>query len=467
MIRRHGRPLRLLLGTTDALSAAAVFVVLSEWRLGPEWQTNWRFLFNDPVTAAALLAVGWVGALWSHGLYRLRARWSLRSDARAVMRAAVGMAIITFALLYLIKLPEVSRSFALLFFPVQAVVTLGTRAVIRRLLSAARRRGLNQRNLVIVGSGTVAATIGRAMEHHPGLGLLITGYVADKAVVGAMPWRYLGTVDELEQVFDSYVVDEVAVCLESAAWETIGEVIALCEERHKIVRMPLVPPAILRRDVHVEDLEGLPVLSLFKGAEQNVQLIPKRAVDLVLGALALVLALPVLAIVAVMILLDSGRPVLFTHLRLGQGARPFKVAKFRTMVPSAEAMLDDPALKARYEQAFKIDDDPRVTKVGRWLRRTSLDELPQLFNVLRGEMSLVGPRPMVVEELTQKYGARRHTVLSVKPGMTGLWQISGRSSLSHAERLDLDLEYIRKQSLAFDLGILLRTIPTMLRADGR
>lgn len=467
MTRHHGRSLRLLLAAGDALSAAAVFVLLSELRLGNDWAADWRLIFNEPATLAGLLAVGWVIAVWSQGLYRMRSRWSLRSDARAIAKAALGMALVTFALLYLVKLPEVSRSFVLLFFPAQAAVTFGIRAGIRWAFSAARRRGFNQRNLVIVGSGSVAANLGGALEHHPGLGLRITGYVAGKAADHGMPWPYLGTIEQLEQVFDAQVVDEVAICLEVAAWETIGAVIVLCEERHMTVRMPLLAPAILRDAVHIEDLGGMPVLSLFKGAEQRVHLIPKRAVDLAIGTLALLLALPLFAVIAAMILRDSGRPILFSHGRLGRGGRPFKVYKFRTMVPAAEAMLDDPALRARFEQAYKIVDDPRVTGIGRWLRRTSLDELPQLVNVLRGEMSLVGPRPMVAGELTQKYGTQRHAILAAKPGMTGLWQISGRSYLTHEERLALDLEYISKQSFMFDLSILLRTVPIVLRAEGR
>ena len=466
VMRHHGRSLRLLLGLGDALSAAAVFVMLSELRLGHDWLADWRLIFNEPGAGAGLLAVGWVVAVWSQGLYRMRSRWSLRADARAIAKAALGMALVTFALLYLVKLPEVSRSFVLLFFPVQAAVTLGIRAGIRWAFAAARERGLYQRNLVIVGSGSVAANLGRALEHHPGLGLRITGYVAEKAADQGMPWPYLGTIEQLEEVFDAQIVDEVAICLEVAAWETIGAVIVLCEERQMIVRMPLLAPAILHA-VHVENLGGMPVLSLFKGAEQSVHLIPKRAVDLAVGTLALLLALPLFAIIATMILLDSGRPIFFAHERLGRGGRPFKVFKFRTMVPAAEAMLDDPALRARFEQAYKIVDDPRVAGIGRWLRRTSFDELPQLVNVLRGEMSLVGPRPMVADELTQKYGSQRHAILAAKPGMTGLWQISGRSYLTHEERLALDLEYIRKQSFMFDLSILLRTVPIVLRAEGR
>ena len=200
----------------------------------------------------------------------------------------------------------------------------------------------------------------------------------------------------------------------------------------------------------------------------------KRVLDVALSALALLVLSPVMAAISVAVRLTSRGPVLFRQERLGLGARPFTCLKFRTMhADAADAshreyvtrLLTDPAPpKVGATGLFKIEHDPRLTPIGGWLRRTSLDELPQLVNVLRGEMSLVGPRPALAWE-AELYGLEEHRRFEVLPGMTGLWQVSGRSRLSMREALALDLEYVRRRSLALDLWILARTVPTVLRAE--
>lgn len=191
----------------------------------------------------------------------------------------------------------------------------------------------------------------------------------------------------------------------------------------------------------------------------------KRAVDVVGAAVLLVIALPLLAIAALAVLLDSGRPVLFGHVRLGQGGRPFRCWKLRTMEVDAEARLErEPALRRRYvENGFKLplDGDPRITRVGRWLRRSYLDELPQLFNVLAGTMSLVGPRPIVREELAW-FGDGAAELLRVKPGIFGEWTSRGRRRPEYPERAKLELCYARNRTLRRDLRILVRSIPAVL-----
>ena len=190
----------------------------------------------------------------------------------------------------------------------------------------------------------------------------------------------------------------------------------------------------------------------------------KRALDVV-GALALlVLTAPILLAAALAIVMTSGRPVLYRQVRAGRDGNPFSCWKLRTMVRQAEAVLAaDADLTTSYLVNFKIDGDPRITRVGRILRKTSIDELPQLWNVLRGDMSLVGPRPVTLAEFDTKYGDLGQIVFSVRPGLTGLWQISGRSQIGYAERIELDLEYIRTRSIVRDLWIILRTPLAVIR----
>jgi exopolysaccharide production protein ExoY len=196
----------------------------------------------------------------------------------------------------------------------------------------------------------------------------------------------------------------------------------------------------------------------------------KRILDLVVASSALLLSLPLLILIASAILLESGRPVLFRQVRVGRRGRPFGCLKFRTMVPDAEDRLEellarDPAARAEFAHHHKLEHDPRITHLGAFLRRSSLDELPQLFNVLRGDMSLVGPRPVVYDELVW-YGPVAATVLEVRPGMTGLWQVSGRSDTSYERRVALDSAYVRDHSVHGDLWILVLTLLAVLSRRG-
>jgi exopolysaccharide biosynthesis polyprenyl glycosylphosphotransferase len=196
----------------------------------------------------------------------------------------------------------------------------------------------------------------------------------------------------------------------------------------------------------------------------------KRIMDSLFSSLGLVILSPLLLTIAVLVKLTSRGPVLFGHRRLGEGGTPIRVYKFRSMIADAEVRLQevlaaDPPLRAEYEATYKLRDDPRVTPLGRWLRRTSLDELPQLVNVLRGDLSLVGPRPIVADEIA-KYGPASAAILRVRPGVTGLWQVSGRSDVDYAERVRLDMEYITHWSLWLDLRILAATLPAVLRRKG-
>jgi len=228
------------------------------------------------------------------------------------------------------------------------------------------------------------------------------------------------------------------------------------------IEVPGVQPAIVWR-------HGQPLMELTAPTLKAWQFALKRTMDLVGASVGLILAAPVMLVVAVAIKLDSAGPVLFAHHRLGLNGRRFKCYKFRSMRRDADAVLrSDLALWRKYvENNYKLcpDEDSRLTSVGRFLRKTSIDELPQLINVLRGEMSLVGPRPIVSEEL-ENYGHGGAIFLSLKPGITGAWQVNGRSEVGYPDRAKVDLEYIRTWSIALDLSLLLRTIPAVLSSRG-
>jgi exopolysaccharide biosynthesis polyprenyl glycosylphosphotransferase len=273
----------------------------------------------------------------------------------------------------------------------------------------------------------------------------------------------VGNVDRLDDIFHSRVVDEVAICLPSTSLEWIEPIARLCEEEGKIVRIPLdgLPLSLPRGRVEVFDRGH--VLSLAYGPDRVLSLTLKRAIDVVAAALALVLLAPLFLAVAFAILVRDGRPILFWQTRVGLHGRPFRVVKFRTMVPDAEARLAElEALNEIRGQAFKLTDDPRLTRTGRFLRKTSIDELPQLWNVVRGEMSLVGPRPPLEREVAG-YDLWHRRRLSMTPGITGLWQVAGRRDDQFDRWVELDLAYIDRWSLWLDLKIVLRTVPAMLQ----
>jgi exopolysaccharide biosynthesis polyprenyl glycosylphosphotransferase len=451
----------------DAAMAAVLAVLLSTLMFPGEEARFWADALPQPTFALALFVSAWVLTLWLHGAYRLRARWSIASEARVVLRALALFTLISFSFLYLAKMPDVSRSYMIVLIGVLLIGAIAVRLLMRWAFQRARRRGRNLRSLLVLGTGAQGRSFAAKLSEHPELGLRIVGFLGDPTDELPERWPYLGTIDELPDLIHRSVVDEVAVCLVTEDWALIESVAALCESEGKIVRMPVPMPRLSIATSHVEDLDGTPVVSLLTGPRSALALGGKRAIDVVGGALGLVLLAPLLGGIALALILTDGRPVLFKQERVGLHGRRFQLFKFRSMVKDADAQLE--GLRDLNEikgQAFKLSLDPRVTTVGRFLRRSSLDELPQLLNVLRGEMSLVGPRPPLPTEV-HAYDAWHRRRLSMKPGMTGLWQIEGRHEPEFDHWVKKDLEYIDRWSTWLDIIIILRTIPAMLRAEGR
>ena len=464
MLRRHASGLRTLLMLTDGVLAAAALVLTSVLRFGADWHVHWDPIVPDPVAFAALYAVTWVAVLTLTGLYRPRARWSMRTEAVDLFRATLVMVALVLAILFWFRLPDVSRTYLLLLFPAQFLVTLASRAAMRLAFRRMRARGLNQRFVLVVGGGPRAQAFAAKLESHSELGLVVVGFLDDDQdfeLPGS--WRYRGRFSDLEDVLKSTVIDEVAVCLPFSRWELVDPVVGIAEDLGKIVRVPM---DVLDRSFtsgRVEELDGTPVFSLVSGPDRLLGLAAKRTID-ILGSAALLLVLsPVLAAVAAAIRTRDGSPILFRQARVGLHGRAFRVVKFRTMVADAEARYSE-VVDRSDPRAFKLDDDPRVTPLGAFLRRTSLDELPQLWNALRGEMSLVGPRPAPPREV-EGYDVWHRRRLSMKPGITGLWQVTARRDDDFERRASLDLDYIDRWSLWLDVKILARTIPAAL--EGR
>ncbi len=462
MIRRNAAGFRALLIVADALVAIVLFIGLSAWRLGETWSTMWRQIVPVPEGLFVIYGLGWVIALAMNGLYRPRARWSIRGEAVDVLRATTMLAVVTLGVLYIFRMPDVSRLFLLVLFPVQALVTVLGRIVLRLVMEQRRRQGKNLRYVLVLGAGPRAQQFAAKMEAHRELGLRVIGFLDDEAV-DDLPstLKNLGTLDQLETVLHSQVVDEVAICLPFSQWGLIDAITHVCEEEGKIVRIPM---DVLDRAMsagRMDELDGTPVFSLVSGPDRFLALAAKRALDLAVAASGLLLLSPFLLLIAIAIRLETDGPVLFRQTRVGLHGRPFQVLKFRTMVSDAELRYEEVVGRSD-PRAFKLTDDPRVTPLGRFLRRTSLDELPQLWNVLRGEMSLVGPRPAPPREVAG-YDIWHRRRLSMKPGITGLWQVTARHVDDFDNRAQLDLSYIDRWSLWLDFQILARTIPAAVQ----
>jgi exopolysaccharide biosynthesis polyprenyl glycosylphosphotransferase len=380
---------------------------------------------------------------------------------------------ITLALLFVFHQDDVSRLLLALLFVVQPLVVLVGRAALRGWFAARRRRGADTSYMLVVGTGPLAQMFADRLEEHHSLGVKVIGHldVGDEAneaeAEPSVSRPVLGSVDDIAQLFRERVVDEVAVCLPATAARYLEPIITIAADEGKTVRVPRDATEGVLAGALQEEFDGFLVQSVVHDGQREVQRALKRVVDVVGASIASVLLSPFIVVTAIAILVRDGSPVLFRQIRIGRHGRPFTIYKFRTMVSDAEERYAEVAdLSDTRGAAFKMDNDPRVTAIGRTLRKWTLDELPQLINVLKGDMSLVGPRPAPPREVDE-YDIWHRRRLSVRPGMTGLWQVEARFDDHFDDRAELDLRYIDQWSLWMDIGILLRTLPAVLMTRGR
>jgi exopolysaccharide biosynthesis polyprenyl glycosylphosphotransferase len=393
---------------------------------------------------------------------------SLRREAfKEIQVAALGVVLLA-AAGYLLRLHFVSRPFLLLFGVINGAVLAAARVVERRTPWGRKLAEVPERVVVVVGCGAEAAALARQVLAHRAWGLSLRGLVdpdgCGRRDVEGFP--VLGGVEDLPQLLSEHVIDEVVLAVPTRQLGELEPVLLQCQELGVRVRVALQPFPHLQPHVELEALDGTPLLTFATMPTAPLALFVKRVLDVAVASVGLVLAAPLWPLVAVAIRLGSRGPVLYRQVRCGVHGRRFVLLKFRTMVADAEKLQSEVAhLNVMDGPVFKAPTDPRVTPVGRLLRRSSLDELPQLLNVLKGDMSLVGPRPAIPEEV-EMYLPWQRRRLAMKPGITCLWQISGRSQLDFATWMELDLAYIDSWSLWLDLKILLLTVPAVFSGRG-
>jgi exopolysaccharide biosynthesis polyprenyl glycosylphosphotransferase len=456
--------LRLGLMAVDGGTATFVFLAVSIARFGDgEWMEIWNRIGLRIELVAVLFGLAWMSALWFVGLYRLRTRWQFRSEAVDILRATILVAALTLSGLFIFKQENVSRLFLLILFTVQPLVTLAMRAAMRIGLTGLRERGRNTHFMLVVGTGRLAREFADKVEGRAGLGIQVIGHLSVPGGTTVDLGRpILGSLDDIDRTFHERVVDEVAVCLEPDTLRYLDPITRLAADEGKVVRVPIDPVGLPLPNAREEDFEGFIVRSLVFDQEHELGLALKRLVDIGGSLIGLILLSPALAI-----RLRDGSPVLFRQTRVGLHGRPFTIYKFRTMVCDAEARMGEVRhLNERNGIMFKATDDPRITRLGRTLRSTSIDELPQLWNVLRGDMSLVGPRPSLVGEVAE-YDIWHRRRLSMKPGITGLWQVEARHEPEFDRWVERDLAYIDRWSLLLDARIILQTVPAVVGRTGK
>ena len=453
------------------LGAVLLAFLCAYWFRGIFPQESYATLFPFSWYLNLLLAVVpiWSITLYLTGLYRDWRGQGFWKETWGIFKAVFISSLFLGFILFAFKYQFVSRIFILLFALFDFFFVIAARTSIRTIILFSNRKIERFRMILIVGTEERALSLAQNIEKHKDLGLRILGFVATGD--GSPPQKLngypvLGSAKDLPQLLEREVVDEVIFAISQEELKNMGDLFLSCEERGITARLAInfFPHVIAK--THLEELDGLPLLTFTTTPKNELMLLLRRIFDFV-GSIILILILsPVFLLITLAIGLDSRGPAIYRQVRCGLNGRRFTFYKFRSMVQGAETRKGDLLAHNLMDgPVFKMKNDPRVTRAGRFLRKTSLDELPQLFNVLRGDMSFVGPRPPIPEEV-EKYEGWQRRRLSMKPGITGLWQVSGRNQIDFQQWMKLDLEYIDNWSMWLDFKILIKTILVVLLRKG-
>jgi exopolysaccharide biosynthesis polyprenyl glycosylphosphotransferase len=407
-----------------------------------------------------------------YGLYRSRRLSTRMLEVADCLKATTLSSLGFLAVGFLFRIRMITPQFLLMFWVILSVILVSTRLLMRVWLAEVRKHGRNLRYMLILGTNARAIDFAQKIKDQPARGYQILGFVDDNwpglAEFKSKGLKLVASYEGLAEFLRRNVVDEVAIYLPLRSYhEHASQVAVLCEEHGIAMRVAADIFGLRTARSRAEYFDCAYHIATYTGIRDEWPLVVKRAIDLAISFTLLVLLSPLFLFVAMAIKLTSKGPILFRQERLGLNKRRFYIYKFRTMVPDAEKLIAE--LEDMNEVSgpvFKIKDDPRITGIGKFLRRTSIDELPQLLNILKGEMSLVGPRPLPkrdYEGFSEDWQRRR---FSVRPGVTCLWQVNGRSSIPFEQWMRLDLQYMDEWSLWLDLKILARTIPAVLRGSG-
>ena len=467
---RSLRVVLVLVAVADALTLLLVVRLAWESRIAFDiWSDSIDRSASLSSTAGPWIVLAWLVLLGAQGAYSIRQFGAGAEEFRAVFMASVITAGAVGMFCYLVQVP-LSRGFVLLTFIYGTPLLLLERYAARKVVHGLRVRGRLVRRVLAVGGPAGVREVADVLARERYVGYHVVGACVPSEVTvvpGMLGVPVLGSIGETREICDRVGADTVLVArggyatsdeLRQIAWDLEGGDIDL-------VVVPSLTDIAGPR-ISMRPVAGLPLLHVEQPQAGEAGGWSKRSFDVMASAAFLLLLSPLMLVIALAVKLQDGGPVFFRQPRIGRDGQPFGMVKFRSMVVDAERRRAE--IEHRNESdgpIFKIREDPRITPLGRFIRRYSIDELPQLFNVLRGEMSLVGPRPPLPGEVEQ-YGSDVHRRLKVRPGMTGLWQVSGRSDLSWTESVRLDLYYVDNWSMMSDLVIIAKTVRAVLRSSG-
>jgi exopolysaccharide biosynthesis polyprenyl glycosylphosphotransferase len=468
VFRGHHRKVRILFGIADVILVGIAF----ELAYATRGRLELQHFFEIPSHIKALL-LGWSILVW----VVLGYWWELydRVDAahpRVILRDAFRQCLLGAASLILFEFfqrMDLSRAFVAIFAAYAWVLLCLFRLNAGRLLRMMRREFGSAHYVMVAGLGDAAMKMGRELEAAAPYGIRLTGFLAEspsEATEIALDRKYpVRPMAALPELLRQHVIDEIIFAVDSRRLAELEEVFLLCDEEGVRTRVAVDFFPHVNSQVYLDRLGAAPLLTFSATPHDEIRLLLKRITDIALAGAALVLLAPVMLLIALMIRLTSPGPAIFRQERCGLNGRRFVFYKFRSMQENAHEMRESVKHLSQRELALKIPNDPRLTGVGRWLRKFSIDEWPQLWNVLKGDMSLVGPRPAVPEEVEQ-YKRWQRRRLRMRPGLTCLWAVCGRDAVDFETWMRLDMQYIDSWSLALDWKIMLRTIPQVLTGRG-
>jgi exopolysaccharide biosynthesis polyprenyl glycosylphosphotransferase len=420
------------------------------------------------VVIVIALVPGYLALFHIHGLYnRVNLLGGTTEYARLSNAVTIGLVLVIFV--NFIQ-PDfvVARAWLLLAWVLMLLLCISSRFLMRRMIYWLRHRGHFLDRTLVVGANPEGIAVARQLIEGRTSGAQIIGFIDDYLPIGQEPLpgvAVLGGSNAFAALVDRRAIDTVVIANTAITRERLLGIYGTLDTFQEVeVRLASGLFELLTTSVRIREEACVPLVVLNKTRITGLHLLCKTLLDYVAAASALILLLPFFAVLALLIKLDSPGPILYRRRVVGQGKHEFDAFKFRTMHVDGDRRLT-PELREELESYGKLKEDPRITRIGAWMRRYSVDELPQLLNVLRGQMSLIGPRMITIQELA-KFGKWQHNLATVKPGLTGLWQVSGRSDLSYEERVQLDMHYIRNHSIWLDLQILFQTIPALLSGRG-